>query len=673
MDKETIIVMCVSLAIVMPVIYLIINWIDRKQKISSNSGAMLVRKKGKSSSSHQLYRLLCNFPITSGYMDKLRRQYEITCPSDPQTIISKTITLAVMLFVLDMIQFIIIFCARPSLYHLVLSGYLIVIVNNEIVSDIVIKAEITLHESMKDFLSDVGHNYHKNQMVDEAVLEAAQGNISRDMKTHAHKLYETIVSVNQKEDVIKYNSTTNNKFMKMFLALCINIMEYNDTDLSGNQLLSANIFHLKREIELEVLKMKKLRFVFSGSVFVSVVGCIFIKAIQNFGISIMPELKSFYLGQGGIIYVGLIILSSIIIYILISNAKEVKRSIPRDDRFIKRLDKNVLIKKALDNYIEKNYGKILRLKNILSSLGESVSPRLLIIKRMLAAVIIFAFSMGLILYIHYNNRKLLIQEVNNVENLTSASSEEQTQQIADAVLKYVKEYKESDITKDQILAKLNGESQIYNTIINEAIAAEVVERINRYQKEYFKWYEFMGCLLLAIFAYQLPYLIILYRKKLLIANMEDEVNQFNSIIYMLMYVEHITVMDLLEQMELFAVVFKSTLQQCMNDYNSGEVSALSKMIENENCAAFKRLTENLIQCDSMPIYEAFEEIASDRETQYEERKFENERMIQRRADNVKPLSFIPAILVMIYLILPIVMVGLQELISLREMITDLGF
>ena len=674
MERQFFIVIGISLAVVMPTVFIMINIVDKRRRIKSNSGATLSKKSGKVSLRMTIYQKLSEFPATSGYLDKLRRQYEITFPGEPGVIMTKTIHLAALLFLLNAVQFAIIYGLKPSLNNLILVGYLIFVFNHEIVSDITMKADIALHESLKLFLSDVGHYYLNTFMIDDAILEAMKGkNLSPEMKAHAKRLYDIIISTEQQEDVIKYNMTMHNKFMKMFLSLCISIMEYDNVDVNGNMLLSTNIFHLKREIELEVLKIKKLRFIFSGSVFVTIAGCFFINAIQKFGISIMPELGMFYQGRSGILFIGLIFFSSMIVYVIISNAKDVKRNLPKDHKFLRRLEKNVIMKAALDNFIEKNYGRVVQQRDTLKRLGETLTPRLLMIKQMVGALLAFSLCIGLSFFIHQNNRNLQTQDISNIENLTTASSTEQSEQMAHAIVHYVKKYKDSEVNEKQVLSELTQDGEIYNTRVNEAAAAEIVRRIRNYQKEYYKWYELLICLFAAVGAYFIPYLMIRYRKRLLSDNMKDEINQFNSIIYMQMYVAHITVMDLLEQMEMFALVFKSSLRQCINDYNSGEVEALTQMMENETYDDFRRLVENLIKCDSMPIYEAFKEIASDRETQYDERKFENEKMIQKRADNIKPLSFIPVLLILVYLILPVTWAGMKELLALREMIAGLGF
>ena len=188
----------------------------------------------------------------------------------------------------------------------------------------------------------------------------------------------------------------------------------------------------------------------------------------------------------------------------------------------------------------------------------------------------------------------------------------------------------------------------------------------QYRQEYLKWYELILCFGIAFIAFYVPYWMILFKKKILQMSMEDEVNQFHSIIYMSMYIDHITVKDLLEELELFAVVFKQSIQECINNYNSGEIEALTALKEKESYPPFRRLVDNLIRCDVMSMEKAFDEISSDRENYHDRRKQENEISVQKKADIAKPLSWLPTGFVMAYLTLPLLLASIDELRMFKE-------
>ncbi|MDF2539266.1 MAG: hypothetical protein K0S76_2287 [Herbinix sp.] len=672
MKIKLIVTMALCLIIVLPIVGCVIHIIDQRDRIRDNSGAAIYVKKAKRRPWIKVYLILSKFFFTQGYIDKISRRYEILCPGDFGKIAEKTMNTVLLSWFCCSLEIFIIFIIKPNLHNSILAIILIFVINNEIINYRVSNLEIKLLEEMANFISDVRHNYHINRMVDDAILLSME-DISYEMKLHAQKLYEITLSNNLKEDVSRYNAAANNKYLKTFLALCISVIEFNDKKINGQQLFTINLQHLKREIHIEILKRRKLKHVFSGTVFVTMAVCVPIDAIQSFGLSIVPELDRFYFGQVGMLYVGVILLSAVIVYLMINNMKEIKRFIPKNYWYLERIESLRFIKNALDNYFEKYYSKTLRLKETLKRVGETITPRQLLLKRMLAATITFFIGIGLIFYIHINNRQNILNKVTNIRVITTITAAKQLELAEDIILQTVRELKKEKVTQDFILQKLMKEKQIHNSHFAEELSLEITNRIKHYQEEYFHWNELLFCIFVSGIAYYIPFWLILYQKRLLHMNMEDEINQFHSIIYMMMYIDHMTVKNLMEQLELFAVVFKPAIQECINDYNSGETEALLNLKEKEPYGPFRRLVDNLIRCDRISIDKAFDDIASDRENYHDRRKQENEISINKRMDIVKPLSFIPAVLVTIYLLLPLLYASLKELEGFRESMSTLGF
>lgn len=594
------------------------------------------------------------------------------CPCEPKKIAEKTMTAAVYTFSFCAGEVFLIYVMKPSLQNGAIAVFLSFVIVNEVINHFLASAELKLLESMEVFMSDVGHNYYIRQLVDDAILLSMEGQTS-EMKTHARRIYDVVTSTSMKEEILKYNASMHNRYLKMFLSLCVSVIEFNDKKVNGHLLFTSNLIHLKSEINIEILRLRKLRYLFAGSVFTAVAVCLPIDAIQKFGISMVPALETFYTGQGGYILVSIILLSSAIVYALINNAKEISRSVSRDYRILKRLERVPVIRRALDNYMEKHHSVMENMKETLKRLGETISPRQLLLKRMVTAVIAFSLCVVTVLYVHDASRRLLLSKVVNIENISEATNKKQQQIMSETIIRFTNLHKNDRVDKDRLLEELILEGTFYNAKIKEILAEEIASRVSCYQKEYFKWYELILCYVVAVAGFYTPYLMILFRKRVIRYSMEDEVNQFCSIIYMMMYIDHVTVRDILEQMELFSTVFKKSIQECLNDYNGGDIEALTKMMDNEPFGPFKRLVGNLIRCDTIPIPKAFHEVVADRENYRDRRKLQNEISIQRRVDTIKPLSFIPAVFVTIYLMLPMLVSGLQMLEEFRGSITSLGY
>ena len=666
MDKELLLVTLIALAITLPIVIAIIQEIDRKDKIKNNIGTALSTRTKKNRILIKIYHAFNSKPIINTYLEQIRRRYEILYPGEERKIELQTIKTVLATWFTCFLAVGFLFFRKPNMINLCVGIIMVYIINKEIIAFMINRTEMKLLEDMVVFLSEVRHNYHVNRMIDDAVLGAMDG-LGYEMKVHAGKIYDILIANNLKEEVAKYNSITHNKYLKMFLSLCVGVLEYSDKKVRGQYLFTSNIENLKKEINIEILKQKKLNFLFSGITFVTLVAIIPLNTIKQFGISMMPELDAFYNGRPGIVLVVVTLITSLVVYLVNNHLKEIKQHLPKKYHYLKRIEKIKVIKNGLDNYTEKHYGKMLVLKDTLKRMGETITPRQLLLQRMISAVIAFVLSILLIFYTHHNNRINLLTKVPKLNSSFNVMNRNQQETIEEIILAKVNELKDSkEVTKESILQALETERKFYNARLNESIAEQIVSQVWQYKQEYLKWYELILAFIIGIIAFYLPYGMLQFKKKILEMNMEDEVNQFHSIIYMMMYMDHVTVKDLLEELELFAMVFKQSLQECINNYNSGEIEALTKLKEKETYPPFRRLVDNLIRCDVMSIDKAFDEISSDRENYHDRRKQENEISVQKRADIAKPLSWIPTGLVMAYLTLPLLLASINELQMFKE-------
>jgi hypothetical protein len=711
MNKNMLITMAVVLCIVMPIVALLIELKDRKDKAASNISTIMM-KKSQRSLLYRIYNSLTKFPLTRGYMDKLARRYDILCPGEPKEIAKKSMATFGLTVVLCGLLSFILFFRSPSLQGGLMSIILVCVINNEIISRQVVTSEIKLLKQIANMISDIRHNYYIHRMVDDAI-DLSLPNCGKEVTPHAKKLLEIARSNNLKEEVAKYNAATNNKYLKMFLALCVSVIEDKDQSLNGQNLFTSNLEHLKKEINIEILKLEKIKFLFSGIVFVIMAVCIPVIWIRNFAVSIMPELSSFYDGKFGTVYVFIIYIAAIIIYILTNRLKETKNVIPKDYRILERFEKIPFIKRSLDNYCDKRFGKMKVLEDTLKRIGETISPRQLLLTRLIFGFVSFVVSITLVFSMHYSIREHALEDTGVAVSLDNIGYINKPDAIDQVIVDYINKYKDKkfvpntdievenkggigDILEtmkdslsqnaaitEQVEGKTNNpskysreeaalmqellkDSMIKKKELAQECASIIIKRILRYQNEYFKWYELLICIAVSVIGFYMPYLLVLYKKKVLQLSMEDEVNQFNSIIYMLMYIEHMTVKDILEELEIFAFVFKQSIRNCINEYNSGDIQALERLKEQETYEPFRRMVDNFIRCDIISIDKAFDEISSDREDYHNRRRQENEISVQKRADLAKPLSFIPAVLVVIYLMCPLMWASLQQLSGFSE-------
>jgi hypothetical protein len=294
-----------------------------------------------------------------------------------------------------------------------------------------------------------------------------------------------------------------------------------------------------------------------------------------------------------------------------------------------------------------------------------------VLRSFLLAGSVFFIGIAMMFYLHnMSKEQLVVADQADVALLTAASKDNQYEAMSEIIETYTRRYTEDNAewptTSEKIMVELEKESGIYNKMINNALAEEIVRRVHKFKDEYFSFTDLVVCLVLSIFSYYLPYLLLAYNSTVSKDAMEDEVNQFHALISMMMHDNSITVKQILEELESFATVFKQAIRNCINKYGSGDRIALNDLKEEEPYEAFINIVDNLIRCDDVPIYQAFHEISVERDGYMERRKLANEKSIKKRVTRAYILALIPFALLFAYGLIPTLMASMAEINQLIE-------
>ena len=491
---------------------------------------------------------------------------------------------SLILWSLSFLLIIIMFVFFASFYTFWTVSFIIIFLHIEIVGSVVKSQEVRLLSEFEKYLSHVRHNYYISHMVEES-LEYAIENNSKEMTIHAVKIHNIITSENPNEGFRFYNDTGPNKYIRLFLALSIKVMEYGDQIINDQSLYLSNISQVKNDIHIELLKLKNTRFAFSGLSFITVTPILFLHPIRNWAVSNLPELALFYDYSLGKILAILIYLITFIAYIMLNQLKETPLIILYKHSLLSWISNLPIIKTLLKNYINKYYTKTLYLQDLLKEAGERIQAKEFILKGFSYGFFSFLLSLLYFIYLNYGE----------------------------------------------------GKNILY-------------------------WYQFIFSFLLAYFFYLYPYLMILYKRKIMKMSLEDEIVQFQSIIMMVKNMDRISILNILEFMEDFAVLFKDSIHTCINDFDAGDIEALNKMKETEKFEPFRRIVNGLIISDKIGICNAFDEISTDQVYYQDKRKLDNEMLLAKKGVIGKIIANIPLILTIgLYLITPFVVESLNQL------------
>lgn len=611
----------------------------------------------------QSYEFFSRFLLTRRYIAGLYERFMIYAPGDKKSLVKKTMECAFIIWAAQAAAVFLLLSAYPGIYGAALSLLAVFILSDEMISRQSQKAGILLLEQLDTFLSDVRHHYYNYRMVEESVADAAEasGDI---MKLQAERIHQVLISQDIAEELSKYNDEVTDRFLRMFLALCVTVLEYGDKEVDGQLLFLNNIKYLKQEIAVELLKRKELKYRFAGLIWVAVLPVFFLRVIEGWAVGNLPELASFYRGAPGMLLAAAVYGMTWVIDIMLGQLKERETGGRREYKGIRTILKINWVGALIDHFVRRNYGRCIITEGLLRKVGDKRSIREFELGRFLAAAAVTCVCVCLFFGIHQEERR---------QALTFTYAGEAAAGLNQTVLLKLEEvypglvlrYARSQITEEG-LQEIRRELLNQGIFANEAAAVRPSESIAKNARSYrnavFHWYELLACFAAGAAAYLAGYGLLKYRSRILRMDMEDEVVQFQSIVLMMMYMDRMSVPSILEMMENFAAVFLPQIQKCMNNYNYGDEPALLELKEECGFEPMRRLADQFLLCDRIGIVRAFDEIAVERANFREKRKLDNEMNLSKKSAIGKLISYLPmAFSIGGYLIIPFVSASLSEL------------
>ena len=562
--------------------------------------------------------------------------------------------------------FLLIFSSNKRLINLIIAAVAILIVNAEIVCRIAKRHEIKVLIEMEKMLAETVHYYYVEYRIDDAIHRARE-HLSPDMKVAIDQIYLLLLSRDREESLREYYDNIPNKYLRAFVSQCIGIMEYGDRIIDEKSLFVRNLENLQREVDIEIHKLQRLNMEFMG-VIVCVISPIFcIDITKQFAISLKASMVDFYYGREGFLLdVGLLLVISCI-YVIMRKSAEYTSFHLSSHRWLFHIDRIGFIHRAMDNYCDKNASKQERLQRELRNSGSNIGARHFVLGSFIIAITVFMLSVGITFYINKSSKnRLLTVKPHEIESLGTIAKVRQYESMINTIEAYSRKYiNNSNLLpkdKEELKKIFKVDGLIHNQKIADALAEDILKRVREYKSQYvISFVDLFICLCISIIAYYLPKAILKYSSSVSKNAMEDEVNQFNALIGMIMYNEAMTVKEILKEMESFAMVFKQSLRMCIDDYSSGDFEALKELKEREPYEPFRRIVDNLIRCDDMPIVKAFSEIEVDRDGYMSKRKLANEKSIKKRVYRAYALAALPFILLFAYGLMPALTSSIKEL------------
>lgn len=652
----------------------------RRQTVFSMPGSQ--RLAGWRSFLLQSYRWSMKLPLWSAYVLQVKKRISFRHVGDEMALRKTTMGIVLIVAGSCSLVGIVLLMVQPGWSFLLLVVLCAVVLNSLVLDMWLNRLEKRLLMQMLDVFAEVRHRYHQHSMIEEALYEAAETG-KGEAAQQVMLIYEALTSPDPNEALERYYEAAPNRFLKGFAGMSYLVMEFGDKDRAHGSIYLKGLGNLTQEIHLEILRRDKLDYLLKGLNIIALAPVLFTAPIERWARSSFPSMDEFYGSKLGLVTKISIYVVIIAAYLLLQRLQQYDETRFRAGRsntvWERILYKQPFIRKCSFLLAAKpgsiKYGQTVRLMRESSS---ELKYEWLAIRRVVLFVGCFLFSLCCIAALHQVERNHILYAPVRDDRMFGAMSADELKQAQDtadldrAVLQQVS--KAGNATHDEIVQALERVSsrKLKDEVQNETVA-RITQKWEKLQRQYLQWWELLIAFLIGTSGYYLPIWLMLFQRKMRGMDMLHEIYQFQTVISILRDMERMSVEEILEWLNRFAVIFKRPLQKCLLHFEHGPEDALEHLKADARLPEFQRLVDKLqLALGKISIQEAFDDLDSMMSFYFEQRKQEYANMVDAKAAWGKMIGFAPMYaLVFLYLVVPLVGMSFLQMNMYYEQIQQL--
>ncbi|TDL69555.1 hypothetical protein E2R58_10445 [Paenibacillus amylolyticus] len=638
--------------------------------------------KGVGSILLQSYRLGMKVPLLSAYILQVQKRISFRHVGDEPSL--RRLTMTVVLIILGGYGGIsvILFLLQPGIAFVILSVLCAVVLNSLVLDMCLSRMEKRLLVQMLDLFADVRHRYHQHGMVEEALYEAAEAGTG-EAAEQVRLIYEALTSPDPNEALERYYEVAPNRFLKGFAGVSYMVMEFGDKDRAQGSIYLKGLGNLTQEIHLEILRRDKLDYLLKGLNIIALAPVLFTAPIERWARVSFPTMDEFYRSKIGFVTKISIYVIIILAYLLLQRLQQYDETRYRSGHKHSWLDqllyRQTFIRKLAMLFAAKpgsaQYSQTIRLMRESSS---ELKYEWLAIRRVMLFAGCLVLTMGCILLLHQVERNHIMHDPIRDDRMFGAMAEadlrkaEEKTLLDQSVLESVEMNRGA--TYEEVSKALQQLSpvQLDHDTQNETIT-RIMQKLEVYNKQYVRWWEMIIAILMGVAGYYMPVWLMLFQRKMRRLDMRHEIYQFQTVISILREMDRMSVEEILEWLNRFAVIFKRPLQKCLLHFEHGPELALEQLKEEAGLPEFQRLVDKLLLAlGKISIREAFDDLESMMAFYFEQRKQEYSKMIDVKASWGRTIGFTPMYaLIFLYLVIPLVGMSFLQMNIYYEQIQKL--
>ncbi|MGY3386797.1 biopolymer transport protein ExbB/TolQ [Paenibacillus polymyxa] len=631
------------------------------------------------------YIVFQRLPFFKSYIWKIRKRLEVIDSFDEYSIRSQTMKISFITLGSTAIIVLLASILSQDLFTIFFILLGAVVANGMMIDTFVNRVEDRLLKQSIVLFEDMRHQFQRTKDVEEALYEANQTAPDEAAK-HGERILEVMTGKGDEDKALDtYYEVAPNKFFKLFAGFSFLVSKYGDQKVKKESMYLNALAKLVQEVNYEILRRDKLNYLLKNLSTIAVLTVLFINPIEMWATYYFPIMNDFYESKLGyvlkILFFGLVIICYLLIKKLLANDEA--RYVAKSDRIMweKYLYTKVPPIRWIIDRIAPGSNKSLhyRLSMLIKDANSYLTVEWLYIQRVVICIAVFVCSIFISFQMHHiaiHNVLYQPAQSNGFVGKLGTEQAKQAQQETDfdrAVIQSIKSG--TDVTPEsiaKIVSSLNDASD--NDPNNKVVANRIYQKYVSIQHEFYKWWEFLLAIIFSWIAFYIPIWLLYYQKKIRYMEMQDEVDQYHTIISIISHFKRIDVHTILEWMERYSVVFRDQIVNCLNDFDSGQEQALEELKEEVSFEPFIRIVEKLqLAAIKIPILEAFDDLEQTQAHNSRKREEHFNRLIAAKGYWGRNFGFAPgAYLIFCYMVGPLMYVSFLQFQETAKLVQTLS-
>lgn len=541
-----------------------------------------------------------------------------------------------------------------------------------LVDTFVNKAEDRLLKQTVMLLEDVRHHYQQTKNVEEAIYAAAEASPHLAGK-HAERVYEVLIAEDQERELETYYEVAPNRYFRLIAGISYLVAEYGDRYVRNGSMYLNALAKLVQEINYEILRRDKLNYLLKGLAAIAIAPVLALYPLESWARTYFPIMSDFYESKTGIVvkvvFFAVVLISYLIIRKMLEHDEARYAARGKRISWERWLYRRKVVRIVVDRLIPPPHRRLhFQLTTLLKQANSHLTLEWLYVQRAVLCFIAFVLTAGMFIYLHAAVKQdILHNPLRNMGIFGTLSEEER--QAAEERTAFDTEllrklHNEGDVTQEKVIEAVSARTGADRSDLTVLQTAQrIYGKLTSYQSEYFKWWELVVAMAAGLLAYHFPVWLMQFQKRMRQTEMQNEVDQFHTIISILAEFERISVETIMEWMERFALIFRDSIKNGLNHYSSGADEALEQIKAEAPFMPFVRIIEKLqLAVEKIPVKDAFDDLEMAREYYMEKRKEHNNRVIEQKAAFGKIVGFVPfGYIVFLDLVLPMLYLSVVQM------------